>query len=289
MRFQMHAQTLEEVEEYFLHRAIQSLHEGWDWDGKLTPLTWKGETWGMRAMFQDAEKTLYQSVYVLDQHTGKGHFSRYIKAHPTPIVTAPDCHVEEYLQSKDIPYKILGKFTQTPEYRIVAEKLDDRYAQRSKLHYMNHIDEGLAVLVDLGASEQAMRAFTLHVLFQADADLAQHAALASTVTEDPYVLLLALEYRNIANAYLSKREIQSIEEIALSPLPEVNDMLRADKVQNYKDFLLYHKGTHPRSEALERYFHNWLARLDISLERFDQWKTRLDVKPHLQRTPPLEA
>ena len=81
-------------------------------------------------------------------------------------------------------------------------------------------------------------------------------------------LFLALEYRNIANATLSNREITCAGDIKLSPLPEVNLMLVADKVQNYKDFLLYHKGTHERSEQLDRYFQLWLERLGVSPQKF---------------------
>lgn len=40
-------------------------------------------------------------------------------------------------------------------------------------------------------------------------------------------------------------------------------MLVADKVQNYKDFSLYHADTHPRAKELERYFQNWFCRLNI--------------------------
>jgi len=44
-----------------------------------------------------------------------------------------------------------------------------------------------------------------------------------------------MEYRSVANDYLSTRIISDVQEIRLSPLPDVQDMLIADKVQNYKD------------------------------------------------------
>ena len=40
-------------------------------------------------------------------------------------------------------------------------------------------------------------------------------------------------------------------------------MLIADKIQNRKDFELYHKETHPRSAELDKYFRNWLQKLNI--------------------------
>jgi len=37
----------------------------------------------------------------------------------------------------------------------------------------------------------------------------------------------------------------------------------ADKIQNYKDFLIYHQKTHARSKELNEYFQNWLKKLDV--------------------------
>jgi hypothetical protein len=41
-------------------------------------------------------------------------------------------------------------------------------------------------------------------------------------------------------------------------------MLVADKVQNYKDFMIHHYGTHERSQALYIYFHKWFHALNIA-------------------------
>lgn len=149
------------------------------------------------------------------------------------------------------------------EYAAIAVHYGERTARRSGVRLLAHIDEGLAILRDRGASERAQRAFCLHPLVQDDASLAASYPRIAELTDDPQVIVLVLEYRNIANAALSHRTYAGASDIALSPLAEVNEMLVADKLQNYKDFRRYHAGVHPRSAALDRYFRLWLERLGI--------------------------
>ena len=148
------------------------------------------------------------------------------------------------------------------EHQLISAHYGDGRAKRSGVRLMNHIDEGLKILEKLGASERAARAFCLHPLFQTDKDLLNTYGTDLSVY-DPYVLTLVVEYRNTANAALSVRDIIHPSEIELSPLEEVNDMLRADKLQNYKDFLKYHSKTHPRAMALDIYFRCWIQRLGV--------------------------
>ena len=162
----------------------------------------------------------------------------------------------------------LRRMKTSREYQAVAAFYGTRRAKRSDVPLMQHIDEGLAVLDAIGGSERAKRAYCLHPLLQADEDLLRsYEQGVSSLTDDPAVLVLALEYRNIANATLSPRLIAGAAEIPLSPLEEVNDMLRADKVQNWKDFVGHHLGKHPRSAELERYFKLWHSRLGLSQAR----------------------
>ena len=148
------------------------------------------------------------------------------------------------------------------EYALIKYYYGERTANRSKVPFINHIHEGIYVLNCIGASENAVRAFCLHPLPQGDTELESfYYDNLDYIHRD--VLILAMEYRNIANQYLSYRKIKSIDEISLSPLKEVNEMLIADKIQNYKDFLIYHKDTHQRSDEIDEYFRNWLAKLEI--------------------------
>ena len=158
----------------------------------------------------------------------------------------------------------------TREYRAIAAHYGTRTALASGQPLIRHIDQGLKILERIGASDLAQRAFCLPPLVQADADLAANISRLRDLTDDVQVIALALEYRNIANATLSTRMLTRAEEIRLSPLPDVNAMLVADKVQNRADYLRFHRDTHARSEELDRYFRLWLERLGINEERYTE-------------------
>jgi len=55
-----------------------------------------------------------------------------------------------------------------PEYVAIQRHYGDRVAERSRVSYMQHIDEGIAVLKHIGASEAAIRAFCAHPLVARD-------------------------------------------------------------------------------------------------------------------------
>ena len=156
----------------------------------------------------------------------------------------------------------------TREYAAVAREYGDRVASRSQVPLIHHIDEGLRILDAIGASDAARRAFCLHPMLQDDASYAANLPRANELTDDAHVLALTIEYRRVANAALSTRTLATAADIELSPHPEVNDMLVADKVQNCKDFLHHHRGHHARSAELDRYFALWLERLGISEVRY---------------------
>ncbi|MEZ4409666.1 MAG: hypothetical protein R3A52_24820 [Polyangiales bacterium] len=278
MRFDPDADDLDAAREYFHARAVQGLMDGYRWEGAVEPLTEGDIAWGARTFAVDPEGARRQSVYVLASGRRGGRFSRYVAETEWPFVTGPHCELEDFFTRRGVPYVVAGRFTLTREYAAIARAFDDRRAARSGAHYMNHIDEGLAVLRWVGASERAMRAWCLHPFLQADETLAEWYPRVAELTDDPRVLALAMEYRNVANAYLSRREVRALDDIALGPLGEVHDMLRADKAQNAKDFILYHRATHPRREALERYFHLWHERLGITREVFARWFEGLQVK-----------
>lgn len=270
LRFNHNATTHEEALNYMVNRAKQLLR----FNFILVKLT--KHDWGFDAKFNYAGQ-IYQSLYLLEQYRGKG---LYEKKHDKSckIITSHQCGIEVYLERKGIPYLSVD-LEPYYEYSAIAQLYGSQKAKRSDVYLMNHIDEGLAVLDWINASTEAKKAYCLHPIYQGDTDLAKNYYENNTLPSrcSGRALVLALEYRNIANDYLSKRSIQSLDEIRLSPLKDVNDMLIADKIQNYKDFELYHKGTHPRSKELDQYFKNWLEKLGVCDERYQHYKKLLTV------------
>lgn len=162
----------------------------------------------------------------------------------------------------------------TIEYKLVSELYYDKEAQRkrvakrSQVPLINHINEGLIILDRINATDDAKRAYCLHPLLQSDADLKEHFNLVANCCS-PSVVMLTVEYRSVANEYLSMK-VGTGHKIRLSPLYEVNDMLVADKVQNYKDFITYHSSTHPRAADLDIYFKEWLEALRVPEDSFQR-------------------
>lgn len=181
------------------------------------------------------------------------------------------------------------------ELSLITEFYGERRAERSGVPLINHIHEGLTVLDRIGATASTMRAYCLHPLFQADKDLAASSLRAMTEHLDPWVMVLVMEYRNQANAWLSDRVFTDVDDRTgkevvmhafrptVGPLPEVRDMLIADKVQNYKDFRTYHQRKHPRSKELTHYFKTWLKELGIDKSMFDNL---CEVIDNAKRTQP---
>lgn len=283
MRFDPDASTVEGTSEYFRNRAIQMLADNFTWTGEVTPLSHEGNIWGTKTtfLFEDEE---YTSIYVLKGYRGKGYLSWYAPR-VRCFVTTPDCGILNYFRNKGLPVKLVGKRQEWDEYKAIQQWYGDKRAKRSGLHLMNHIDEGVAVLHWMGFSEDAQKAFMLHPLFQEDEALKRN--LKNYRSFDWRVVLLAMEYRNIANSFLSPMEghkgYQHASAIKLSPLPLVNQMLIADKIQNYKDFIAHHKGKHSRSDWLNWYFRQWLRRLQdvrvfdpqLFMDRLEMPKTKI--------------
>ena len=172
------------------------------------------------------------------------------------------------------------------EYEAIKAVYQDKKAKRSGMPLMNHIDEGLIILNLLGATHATKAAYCLHPLFQTDESLAAEGLDFMQYRTSVYPVMLAMEYRARANACLSEQV--GVEYGTLTgkqyfymkvtanpgPLVEVKHMLIADKIQNRKDFELYHQD-HLRAKELAFYFMHWLQALGISEHSYKELVSQL--------------
>ena len=168
-----------------------------------------------------------------------------------------------------------------PHYLAAAEFLGGRTAARSGVPYLSHVLEGVRILEKLNASLRAKEAFCLHPIVQGDEDLTTSVSEGSVLHRwslDSIAVTLSMEYRSVANRYLSRMPLRAPEMIELSPIDEVNKMLIADKVQNRKDFEKYNPD-HPRAEHLSLYFESWLSALEVSEAQYQELIGTLDDQP----------
>lgn len=261
-RFPATARTAADATAYYRNRAVQALWLGWRWDGR--PIE---HGWGVEAVFHDPTGVPHHSIFVLEGHTGRGHLSRWFAAHPDRrFVTSTLCpKMKRWLDARGVKHVTIAP-DPWPAYDAVTAFYGDRRARRSGQHLMNHIDEGLFVLRQIDAGPAVRDAWCLHPLVQADADLRHTWAEGRLDGLEPAAVALAMEYRHVANGYLSHHARPA--DWPRSPLPEVQQMLVADKVQNRKDFERYLRGDVPNGDRLDVYFGEWLDALGVDEARY---------------------
>lgn len=266
------ATTPQQVLHYYSTRAVQAAVNGYVWNKVLEPLPSGG---GFKTKFFSRNSAItHESFFVMKQFRGDGLSTKALKTINNPILTSHDCGIIDFLEHHAHKYSLFDDIFDSAEYKLVEQLTGHIYAKRSGICYMNHVDEALVLLSMLGCNKLSMRAFCLHPLLQLDQDLKNNYKLAIDQCGCDAVAL-AIEYRNIANQYLSFRPIGSLDEIALSPIEEVNQMLLVDKIQNCKDFILYHKKSHPTSKQLTQYFVNWLKKFD-ALDSFSFYMSTIE-------------
>lgn len=182
---------------------------------------------------------------------------------------------------------LLESVIDTPEYMAIERFYGSNTTARSKVPLMNHIRQGVRIIEALDgklpngtafAPKAAACGYCLHPLLQNDRELLTVGMLELTRGEDydfrSLHVALAMEYRWRANNWLSDKVTLSEGSTVINSRPnagsvaEVRAMLIADKVQNYKDYLVHHAQTHAKREQLSVYFPVWLRHLDINHAHF---------------------
>lgn len=259
-RLDFNANTPAAMLEYILTRSRQLLSRGYT----LDTLEYASHPYSHVTAMYNHKHGRFKALYLSSEARGRGNYKDWHERTGThiPVLTIRDCQIAGYLGFNSIDHLVeQGTFDSTA-YALIQKHYGDRQPKRAPVWLMNHIDEGLAILEHLGADNRAKETFCLHPLIQNDNDLRHNAFLLENYSLENWAG--AFEYRSVANEYLASRDISCIDEIRLSPLEFVNEALVADKIQNYKDFMLYHYGSHANSIRLFNYFHNWFDALGLS-------------------------
>jgi hypothetical protein len=144
------------------------------------------------------------------------------------------------------------------ELDIITDYYGSKLTERSQVPLINHIHEGLCVLQAIRASGMSKKAFCIHPIVQNDVTTVDLSKV------NLFVYRLAEEYKHKANSYLCTSHTDHVEKIDQlkfilgTTSTHCFHMLYADKIQNQKDFYLYHYKKHKRSEQLNNYFNLWL-------------------------------
>lgn len=261
VRFNLDAETPEEVYHYFVNRSCQLRGD----NIAIVPNSFLVHEFGCSVEYRDlVSQETYDSLYVFPSKRGQGFYNKWAarKSRKT-IITSPECGLAGYLENRQIPHRVAGLWTDWPEYREVASYYGNQKAKRSGFFYMNHIDEGFAILRKFGAKDYVLKAWLLHPLFQVDLE-DFHKRNYGNLQLDMSTVMMGLAYRELANSYLPKnyRTGAPVVEVV-----ELRQMLLADKIQNDKDRRRNTSIEPWRKEELDIYFGKWM----LALDRNDTW------------------
>jgi len=148
----MNARTYSEVFQYYQTRALQFASESFVWCGSIrevVPFLY------VTSFVNQIDGKTYGSFYITADGRGRGLWEVGIQAlDGAPVVTMGPCNVDDFLASKNIEHLVVPGVYDTPAYQLVEKFYGDRVAARSQVFLMNHIDEGVAILKQIGASPE---------------------------------------------------------------------------------------------------------------------------------------
>lgn len=271
LRFNQTATSHGEARQYYVNRAISLLDDLWMLE-KMEDVEW-----GVIAYFYNTRLGgRARSAYVFPHWVGQGCYTNWLNSFDGKVLSLPDCertwaYLEKHCLDRMVNARVVRHRKCSLPYKYVSEFYGDRRSKRSGQYYMNHIDEGLFILSQFD-DPRLQGAFCLHPIVQNDDDLfknSEEMRLGHLLRGcEPYDIVCAMEYRRVANSYLSTHERKKAKDIDLGPMLEMRGMLIADKIQNRKDFEVYLKGNVWNSQDLDYYFKVWLERLGVSEERY---------------------
>ncbi len=149
MRFNPDCETNEKIEEYYVNRATQLFGQALFHNIKFTDY---GAITEWSARFGECV-----SFYVRKSQRTPGKYKEVAKTLNKTLFTIEDCDLTDYLKHNLITHRVLNNST-PGSYNQIASYYGDIRAKRSGVLYMNHIDEGLAILRAIDAPRIALDA-----------------------------------------------------------------------------------------------------------------------------------
>ena len=237
-----------EIKQHYSRSISKMLRFGYSWQYEI-------ETDQLIRNIFKHEYKMYQSIYIKEKYRNQGLFQKDVNRVPNTIVTLPECNLQQYLEKKNIPHILLEDGLETA-YSEIEKYYGDKLAKRSGIPYINHIDEGLGILYLLGASRETKEIFTLHPIYQ--------DGFKSTNVNN------TLMYHFVYYSWLFSRKNYKLEsqtyeyfEKELDANMDLRNIFIADKIQNYKDFML-NKKKYDDFKSIEQYFLWWFDTLEVS-------------------------
>src|SRR6185312_11694755 len=93
------------------------------------PLVEDGREWAVRGRARLGDREA-QSIYVYASARGAGRLTRYLAGSSLPVLTTPDCAIEDYLRRVGARFEVVAAITATREYARIAASYGDRRAER---------------------------------------------------------------------------------------------------------------------------------------------------------------
>jgi len=157
----------------------------------------------------------------------------------------------------------------TPEYILAEKDLTPTISRRSQQSHFIHVRQGIEILRAMKSSYAAQRAFAIHPLLQDKEKLDFYRFRMENCSV--HAVVLAMEFCALATA--GKRPHNPLGKTwmpAVSNVHEVNDMLIADKIQNWVSYKKYHN-LYPDLDKKQMiaYFNKWFDALGVTQPMVD--------------------
>lgn len=211
--------------------------------GAVVPSTQK-LVWGYKAEVVVDQKE-YVLVEVISGFTDK--ILEEIKS--KDFLFFEESEFTDYLKSKEIKTHILPP--PSGEYRYFQ-----LHRSKIKFYQEEELDEGLDLLSSMEADEEAKKAFCLCFFLTKEEHL--NNFLASDLSEVKQTsILLAMEFRRLYLEFLPSSNVKAIKYVRLSSIADVNKMLTAYLMIQYKKVLSGNRD----SEEMRIFYKTWLKKL----------------------------